>query len=474
MFPSEYTPILKFFNSNDKTKPDTFVLKELIQGLFVFGASGSGKTSGIGQQLIAELMEHNFGGLVLTAKSEETKMWLDYAKSLNRLHDVIKIDEHGAYGFNFLDYEMHRTSRGAGLTENIYELFDEVSTVMSGKKDKTDDVWSKASKQLFKSTIDVLKEFTPQLSIDDMQNLVGTFPREDSHWNDESRFFVKLYKHINAFSVQNPNFVNTDRGRGVVQALNYFQNEYTPMPQRQRDGVNLGYNALLSPFTSGIVHPLLCAKTNVTPEDTFNGKIIILDIPSMNFNKAGKTVQLIWKLMWQRAVRARDVSHNKRPVFLWADECQEFITSTDQEFLNVMRGKLGTMVYLTQSKSVMDKKLGETNSKAVLDSFQHFVFHQNSGHATNSWAADRISRTWQDAVSINQQNTGDAERGGSSLSEALRHDVEPTVFRSLRNGFEGDGRVDGIFYRGTRKWLQTDEHFRLVTFNQNFIRDEFP
>ena len=474
MFPSEYTPILRFFNSNDKTKPDAFVLKELIQGLFVFGASGSGKTSGVGQQLIAELMNHNFGGLVLTAKSEETQMWLNYAKSLNRSHDVIHVDEHGAYGFNFLNHEVNRTSRGAGLTDNIYELFDEVSTIISGKKDKAEDVWAKASKQLFIATINLLKVFAKQLSVDDMVELVTSVPTEKTQHKDDSRYFVKLVKFINEVNRNNPNFKNTVRGQEVVKALNYFKNVYIPMPDRQRSGVDLGYNSLLAPFTSGIIHPLLCDKTNVIPEDTFDGKIIILDIPSLNFNTAGKTVQLIWKLMWQRAVRARDVSQNKRPVFLWADECQEFITSTDQEFLNVMRGKLGTMVYLTQSKSVMDKKLGETNSKAILDSFQHFVFHQNSGHATNSWAADRISRTWQDAVSINQQNTGDTERGGSSLSEALRHDVEPTVFRSLRNGFEGDGLVDGIFYRGTRKWLQTDEHYRLVTFNQNFIRDEFP
>src|ERR1039457_3987429 len=94
-------------------------LADALTGVCVFGATGSGKTSGPAKHLAYGYLAADFGGLVLCAKKEERIQWEKWARETDRTDDLVIIDRAGKWRFNFLDWEASRPGEGGGLTINI-------------------------------------------------------------------------------------------------------------------------------------------------------------------------------------------------------------------------------------------------------------------------------------------------------------------------------------------------------------------
>jgi hypothetical protein len=99
------TPLL-YFSDHPK---DAWRIRDACEGTQLFGATGSGKTSGSGRALARAFLENDFGGLVLCAKNDEPQLWLRYAQETGRLSDIIRLSQEQ---FNFLDYEGQSARRG--------------------------------------------------------------------------------------------------------------------------------------------------------------------------------------------------------------------------------------------------------------------------------------------------------------------------------------------------------------------------
>ena len=74
---------------------------------------------------------------------------------------------------------------------------------------------------------------------------------------------------------------------------------------------------------------LFCKKTTVTPKDVIKGKIIVIDLPVLTYEKTGQNAQILWKYIFQRAMQRRQISEKSRITFLWADEAQYFLHPND-------------------------------------------------------------------------------------------------------------------------------------------------
>lgn len=97
-------------------------VKDACEGVIIFGATGSGKTSGSGQTLAREYLRAGFGGLVLCAKPDEPALWVKYASQVGRESDLILFGTDHKWSFNFLEHESRRQGAGASLTENLRGL----------------------------------------------------------------------------------------------------------------------------------------------------------------------------------------------------------------------------------------------------------------------------------------------------------------------------------------------------------------
>ena len=82
-------------------------LKDFYEGTAIFGATGSGKSSGSCQAIAKSFLREGLGGLVLTAKVDEYRQWQRWAEEVrdekngvDRTGDLVRFSPEGPYLFN--------------------------------------------------------------------------------------------------------------------------------------------------------------------------------------------------------------------------------------------------------------------------------------------------------------------------------------------------------------------------------------
>ncbi len=472
-------------------RPENFwCLNDAFQGVQVFGGTGSGKSSGSGQAIARAFLEANLGGLVLTAKTDELFTWQEYARASGRETDLLIIDETAKYRFNFLSYELKRKGTGAGHTENIVNLFAsvlEASERKHGQGGGNDTYWQRTLKQLLRNAVDLAVIAADDLDLPSLYRIITSAPRSaaeaiDPKWQAESACYTLI-------EVAEGNARTRNRESDFELTRDYWLKEFPSLANETRSVIVSTFTSMADCFLRGMLRSLFCTDTNFRPEDTFDGKIIILNLPVKEHNELGQFAQVLFKYVWQRAVERRippridrtQAEATIRPVFLWADESQFFVNSYDALFQSTARSSRACTVYLTQNLPSYFAVFGGANSRAEVEAFVGNmvtkIFHANGDPTTNNWAADSIGRTRQMqyyggmsetlARSSGPPGGSNQSAGGSQVVEYL---VQPQEFTMLRTGgAECDLQVDGIIFQGGRRWIvpgrdkpKTQNHLRHV------------
>ena len=63
------------------SKDDFWTVGDSVCGTLVLGSTGSGKSSGSGEQIAGAFLSAGYGGLVLTVKPDECATWARYSTS---------------------------------------------------------------------------------------------------------------------------------------------------------------------------------------------------------------------------------------------------------------------------------------------------------------------------------------------------------------------------------------------------------
>ncbi|MCB0079500.1 MAG: TraM recognition domain-containing protein, partial [Caldilineaceae bacterium] len=256
-------------------------------------------------------------------------------------------------------------------------------------------------------------------------------------------------------------------------SIRYWLGSWPNLADRTRSSIVATWESVGDLLLHGIAHELVCTETNWLPELSFKGAITILDLPLQRFHETGRIVQGILKYTWQRAVLARDVTQEPRPVFLWIDEAQGHISAFDYEYQSTARSARACTVYLSQSITNYHAKLGsgaQANADALLGLFQTTIFHANSDAATNDWAAKRIGQHWTTTYNFNSgggARNGARNNSSSGGSESVQYKILPSAFTTLRKGGPPNNlEVDAIVFQGGRIWRASGETYLKTTFKQ--------
>ena len=453
-----------------------FRLSDALTGVAIFGATGSGKTSGPGKHIAYGYLAAGFGGLVLCAKKEERRQWEAWAQETGRTKDLVIIEKEGKWHFNFLDWEAARPGEGGGLTINIVALLDEVAGVLAREDTggSNNRFFEDALHHMNSNLVDLPIFAGLPVSLPLMRSIVSSAPMSPEQlrspeWLETSACATILHEADHATLLASPG-VRAD----FEECRDYWLIQYPNLSEKTRSIISLSFSMLARPFITRPLRELLSADTNITPEAAFEGKIIIVDLPIQEFRLAGRVAQLVWKYCFQVAVlrRTPQAGSYLRPVFLWADEAQNFLSEFDAEYQAVARSAGGCTVYLTQNRESYRRVLGNDHAvDSFLGNLQCKFFCQNSGD-TNEWAARLLGERY---VNITGTNVGRGHEGhqhaGVSTSEQKRYFVEPSTFTTLmRGGDSYDRQVEAIVYNGGRRFhaLNSQEWlpFRLLTFNQ--------
>lgn len=504
---------------------DYFTLRDACQGVQVFGGIGSGKTSGSGRALASAYLRAGMGGLVLCAKPEEVELWQRYARENGRANSVMLFgDGHGC--FNFLDYELKRQGPdGLGSVVECLMRLLEAARLSKGDGGKSEPFWEDATRQLLRNSIPIIQAATGTVAIPDIIRFVGSAPvsveqAQTAEWQGGSFMFQAMLA-----ARERP--VAPLSADDFQKISAYWRYEFAQLDPKTRGNIAITLSTALDRFNRGRLHRAFCGQTNLVPELTFHGAIIVMDMSALTWNEDGVIGQQLFKYMWQRAVLARNAlppRHRQRPVFLWADEAQYFVNSYDADFLSTCRSSRACAVYLTQSLPTYYARMGGPHPQHAADmllaNFQTRVFHNNACAVTNRWASDTIGRSLQRRYSENEgassnwsrgMNAGAGESAGSSssfggsssqqgsssswsvgsnrgssdnwgrnrgsgggssystgYSEAMEVEIEPAAFaRDLVTGGPANGgKVTGLWLSAGRRFADSGRNYLHVAFRQ--------
>lgn len=451
---------------------DAYTIRDACEHVQIFGQSGAGKSSGPGKGFGKAFLHNGFGGVVMCAKTDERALWERYAAETNRTADLIIISPDTPHRFNFLEYELRRQGPGGGYIENLVNLFTVITEIAEGKVSMAggDRFWVRAMNELLRAAISLLKIARNSLSVKDIVNLIATAPQYQEQvaeeWWQQSSFCAQLFREADEKS-KTPLEVHE-----FDLAARYWLKTYPTLGDRTRSSIVATFTSVADMLLHEFAWELFCTDITIVPEMTYrNGSIIVLDLPIQEYGEVGRICQGIFKIMWQRAILRRNVAEHPRPVFLWGDESQNYVSSYDFRFLAEARSARASTVYLTQNISNYYAVLGSTGrdeTNALLGNFGTKIFTANTDAATNKFAADIIAQDWTTVQSGNIGQSDGANRHSTGWSQALQYKVLPVTFTTLRKGGPlNQWNVEGIMFQGGRLWNANGETFIKVTFRQD-------
>jgi hypothetical protein len=444
---------------------DSWTIGDACEGVQIFGATGSGKTSGSGATLARSYLENGFGGLILTAKSDEIDNWKKYCDETGR--ELVVFNTENEWRFNFLDYEMNRDGKGAGRTENIVNLFFTIMEMAEKSKGFSDPYWKLASKQLIRSTIELLKISNKHISLETIYKVITTAPRSAEEVkqihlniiskNDKDTIHTEFALLLHNISTVESS-LDEEKKKDLDITLTYWFDEFSNLAEKTRSIIVNGFTSMIDPFLRGDMRKLFCTDLNIVPEMTHEGMIIILDLPIFEYGEVGRYAQIIWKYLWQQSTQRRKANEDDIPSFLWADESQYFINEYDAKFQSVARSAKACTVYLTQNlPNYYEEMKNRDATKGFLGNLRTKIFHSNDDVETNHWASEIISKKF-----VSRNSTTHTSQSSQSYHETkvLEERIIPIEFSQLKTGGDlNNGIVEGIIYK--------NGSFARYRFNQN-------
>lgn len=461
-----------------------WTLNDACCGVLVTGSTGGGKTSGPGQLLARAYLREGMGGLVLCAKADEAAYWQALAEREGRGRDLVFFRAGGKERFDFLAYEAAHGAEGAGQVINTVLLLDEVASVAARASGSSvedgsgDSAFFKNALHLMLTALVALAVLSREkVTLPYLRELAASAPRSpdelrSSQWQEDSA----MAKLLARLAQEAPRMSPAARA-DLDECFNYWTSDYVQLSERTRGILDMMFALTVTPLLYAPLRELFTSGTSsVTPEDCARGKLIVVNLSVQGYRLAGRIAALVWKHLFQLFVMRRS-GENLPPVFLWADEMQNFVTETDALYQAVARSAGGATVYLTQQRDSVANVIGAGATENLFANLQTKFFCQNTGE-TNEWASGLIGARFVPVTTrgVGRSGAADsaaADTGGSasvSIKDEKRAFIEPSRFQSLKRGGPLFGyEVEAVAFVGGKTFQKNGGEplpYKILTFRQ--------
>src|SRR5690606_16888275 len=253
--------------------------------------------------------------------------------------------------------------RGGRLTQNLESLFMTAMGSNESPKQGSDPYWQFALSQLLTNAIDTVALSGNGMTLRAITDAILTAPRgllAPASILEQSAC-AQMLKQAAARNLSD------DERADLSECIEYWASDFAGLAERTRSIIVSSFTSRATPLMRGPLRRIFCGQEPSTflPEDTHRGKVILLDLPVKEFGAVGRLAQVLFKTVWQRATERRTdmlefrpgpnglelnphFDPDFRPVFLWADESQHFVSAEDLYFQATARSALAATVYLTQ------------------------------------------------------------------------------------------------------------------------------
>jgi hypothetical protein len=463
-------------------------LKHVLTNIFGTGATGSGKSSGPFLMLLKALLRSTAalpGGIAAIfffAKNGEAEAVEQLCRRLGRGEDVIRITPGGRYGFNFMQWIAGFGEGGERGPLAIVALLEEIASILNPQAggNSRDPFWETAMRTRLTNLVLLAQLARLPVTLDLLAALLASAPvtlaqAQDAKWQKGSVMWHCL-REAEAWTQHDP-----AARRDWEAVRRYHLESYAQLDNKPKSSIETMVEQLINPFLVRPLRPLLAEQTTFTPEMLFDGKLVLVDVPTQEYGLTGRMLAIALKRCVQLAIMRRSGPPGSlRPVGIIADEAQNFISQKDTEFAAVSRSAGGFSCYFTQQISSVREALGSPDKAENLTSNLAVHFACANAGETARWNSQRIGEqyTQKDSINVGRSASvmagimGDAgTSGGVSRAEQKRSYIEPAAFQFLRRGGEANGfmvdavvSVGGMTFAGTRKGERVP--FKIVSFDQ--------
>ncbi len=348
----------------------------------------------------------------------------------------------------------------------LVNLFVRVSEIIERRQGAAanEEYFQRAMKQLLRNAVDLLMLAHQPVSLSEIVGVVNSAPQTDTQlsdkkWQEQSRCYRFLLAAEEA--------AKHDQGKQNAFQLvgNFWLREFPQLAHVTRSSIVSTFTTLADALLRDPFRDRFCTETTFVPEMLLKGTICVVDLDIKRYGEVGQYAQVLLKYLVQQAVERReDLGRTEaRPIFLWADECQNFLVSYDQVFQTTARSSKCATVSITQNIPSLYAALGgEATAKAKTDSLlgnlATKLFCQQDDPITNQWAADMIGKTKQLLLSFNSsKSTGfgsvPSQNLSSGISETMDYDCQTRNFQVLATGGPRNRfTLETIVYGGARVW----------------------
>lgn len=416
---------------------DSWTIRDSFQGTLILGAPGSGKTTGSGRHIAVQFLGEGFGGLVLTTKQSEVLDWMMMINNLKRDRDMAVVCPEGYLRLNMLQYEMERPAGGLKLTDSLVSFFKNIASVVGQKAapQMNESFWENTGNEMLHNTIDCFMLAKHPVTLDKLCSFILEAPLNEAsasedEWRKQPVFGPCMTQAEDAVA-------SADDAAVLNTVKQYWFKEFPRLSPNTRSCIVTAFSSMVRSLRSRHINNLLSAMTTITPESCFNGRIIIVALPTNDYHEGGLLVQAAWKYLFQRAVLSR-ADRNRgdrcRPVFLWEDEAHTFLIDQDAQFQPVAREYRVACVKLSQNISNLYARFGggdaaRTKVDAIIGSLNTRILHANGDRATNEWTSAIIGTEYKTIV--NTSTTPPVYNGMNPFQEAVHNlFAKPTVTTS--------------------------------------------
>ena len=481
------TPLLDFGG-------ERWTIRDACEATCIVGAPGSGKSSASAKYLRRACLTAGMGAVFACAKVDEAPQLIEEIEALGRGDDLVVIDAEGGARFNILDYAARHLG-GPGFEQNLVVMMERMSeaTRVASNKGSADSggegkFFTEGASKWLSHAFPLLLAAEGTIRLKDVYEFITTAPKSaeevaSAAWRETpcARVHKTTYDKAMAGDAYAVRVLN-DHGQF------FLKGEFVTLDNRPRSSIEATLTNLIYPFLTGKLAELFCADTTITPDATREGALIVLDLPPVKFGPMGAVAQTMFKYVFGMAMQKERITEQTRPVMLYLDECQNFLSSADADLLAMARSSKICPVFITQDYPTFFAKMGEQDAKSLLGKFGTRIFHANTSYETNLAAAELIGKVEKFHVgesvttgqttgtggNMNDKSSGFSGQAGHSATRSqsasgyMDFEISPDHFATkLRTGAARNGyKVDGIVIRTGRNWKRTGRHWLPAEFSQ--------